>query len=382
MTESIKDTEDEQNIRQSENYKCSECGAPMRFDPSTSTLICDYCGNKIVLEGEKTNKEFDFSTSFHLDNSWQKETKIFHCKNCGANTVVSIKELSITCPFCGSTEIAETSDLPGIRPHRVIPFKLDAASARKVYSQWLKKKFFAPNKVKKSIPTVAVNGIYLPMWTYDTQSFSKYSGRLGKYYTVTVGSGKSRHTETRVRYFLISGVKQVNFDDLLVDAGKKVNQAEVNRLSPFGTNDALAYDQRYLAGFSAEHYDVDVKAGWDIAKGLAKPYIERAILSAYTYDVVDSLNVSTTYTNIKYKYVLIPLWMGHYSYNKKQYYFKVNGETSKLIGQYPVSPVKVTITVLVCLVILVGFVILFTVFGENDSSDFDFETVMFLLKNR
>ena len=41
-------------------------------------------------------------------------------------------------------------------------------------------------------------------WCIDT--LSTYKGRLGKKYTVVVGSGKNTRTETRIRYFSISGV--------------------------------------------------------------------------------------------------------------------------------------------------------------------------------
>ena len=35
-------------------YKCPECGAPMRYDPTTSTLLCDYC-NRIINLSKETN---------------------------------------------------------------------------------------------------------------------------------------------------------------------------------------------------------------------------------------------------------------------------------------------------------------------------------------
>lgn len=351
--------------REAESYICPACGAPMHFDPITSTLICDYCGNKVKLTSEKSTEELDFYKVGASNNSWQNETKVFHCNSCGADTVVSIKELSVTCPFCGSTQVAESNALPGFKPNRVIPFKVDVKGARTVYSNWLKHKFFVPSKVKKAIPSVTVNGIYLPMWTYDTNTTSVYTGRLGKYYTVTVGSGKNSHTETRIRWFNISGTKDINFDDLLVDAGRKVTQQDINSLSPFGTNDSILYDQRYLAGFSAEHYDIDVKGGWEIAKKLAAPYIKNGILSGYSYDVIDSLTINTNYNSVKYKYVLVPIWLGFYKYKDKTFTFKVNGETSKLVGKYPVSGLKVTMTIF-GIIILVGLIVLlFMLYGQN-----------------
>ena len=80
--------------------------------------------------------------------------------------------------------------------------------------------------------------------------------------------------------------------------------------------------------------------------------IRNAILSGYNYDVVSYLNVNTTFNNIKYKYVLIPIWIGTYKYSNKSYRFISNGETGKITGKLPVSVVKVSILVLIILAVV------------------------------
>lgn len=331
----------------SEDFSCPQCGAPVHYNPETSTLVCEYCAFQQVLNGIDSDEEYNFETAESNENtSWQKETRLVKCENCGAENIVSSTEISSTCPFCGSNQVIETHELVGIKPHRVIPFSVPKDQAESTYIGWLKKKFFTPTKIKKQKVKLNINGVYLPMWTFDANSFSKYVGKLGKYYTVTVGSGKNRHTETRIRWFNISGTTQVKFDDILVNAGKQISQSEINQLSPFQTNDSYLYEQKFLVGFSAEHYQVKLQLGWNNAKNLAKPAIERSILKKYHYDVVGNLDIKTNYTNVKYKYVLIPVWIGTYDYEKKKYRFIVNGETGKLVGKAPLSPLKITFTVL------------------------------------
>ena len=41
-------------------YKCPECGAPMRYNPESSSLHCDYCNRVINLENQQTDEEIDF----------------------------------------------------------------------------------------------------------------------------------------------------------------------------------------------------------------------------------------------------------------------------------------------------------------------------------
>ena len=43
-----------------------------------------------------------------------------------------------------------------------------------------------------------------------------------------------------------------------------------NATSAFNTNSSYLYDPRYLSGFSAEHYDISLKEGFNKAKEIAK----------------------------------------------------------------------------------------------------------------
>lgn len=347
----------EEGNRNAENYSCPNCSAPIEFDPTQSVLHCDYCGFEMSLKGEKSQEEYDFYEGTKDDSEWDKDAKVVKCENCGAANVVDSSVISLTCPFCGSNQVVDTDELAGIKPHRVIPFKVDEEPVKKNYQKWLKGKIFAPSKVKKSIPNLKLNGVYLPTWTFDSDSFSNYDGRLGKHYTRTVGSGKDRRTVTETRYFHIRGIKKVIFDDVTINSGSKISQKEMNAIAPFDTNNSFVYDKRYLAGFSCEHYTLKLQAGWDSAKLVMNTRIKQAILNDYIYDVVSYLNVNTSYNNIKYKYVLIPIWICVYSYANKTYRFIANGETGKVSGKHPISALRVSILVFIILLVLVGLLI-------------------------
>lgn len=322
-------------------YKCPECGAPMRFNPDTSSLHCDYCNRVINLSKDESNEEIDFF-SVETDNlSWQNETQIIKCESCGSENVVSKKEMSTTCPFCGSRQVVSYDAIAGIKPNSVIPFKLSLDDAKNCYQKTIKKKAFAPRKLKKEYLDLMLNGVYIPSWTYDSCTFSTYSGRLGKRYTVTVGSGKNRRTETRIRWFSIRGTKILDFDDILVNSGKSLSQNELNSISPYSTNESLDFNEGYLAGFHAEHYSKDVKTGFQVAKSTMEPAIRSAILRGYNYDVVGHLNVKTHYDKVTYKYVLLPVWFGILNYHNKKYRFLINGESGKINAKYPKSAIKI-----------------------------------------
>lgn len=347
-----------------EVYKCPSCGANLKYDPENGVLKCDYCGHNLKLKGEASSEEFDFLKAEDDLTSWSKETKILHCQNCGANNVVQDNQFVKSCPFCNSSLISSTTDLPGLRPNRVIPFKISEEHSIKIYQNWLKKHLFAPSTVKKTLPNPETHGVYLPTWTYDTITYSEYEGRLGERYTVVVGSGKNRRVETRIRYFRIRGIKQLFLDDILVASGKKINQKQLEKLSPFDTNNSFVYDNRFLSGFSAEHYDITLKEGWQIGEKIAKREIERSILSGYRYDVVDYLRVKTTYDQMKYKYVLLPIWICSFQYHNKTYRFYVNGETGRLDGKAPISPTKIIFLILIIIVLFIIVIWFFTNYSQ------------------
>ena len=348
-----------------DTYVCPSCGAPMSFDPATSKLRCTYCDTVIDINGEASDEELSFDDLDEKEDiSWKDAMTIFRCPNCGAENVAPKTSLSMVCPFCGSNQVIDNTSIVGMKPNRIVPFRIDSDKAVANYQTWLKKKLLAPHKIKVNIPKLVKAGVYIPCWTYDTSSFSTYQGRLGEHYTVTVGTGKDRHTETRTRYFYVSGTKQVVFDDVLVEASKKIAQKDLNSVAPYRTNEAVVYDERYMAGFQSEHYSTTCKEGWTTAKQLMSPVIKNKILSDYRYDVVDYLNVKTQYANITYKYVLLPMWIGNYQWNSKTYSFIVNGESGRMTGSYPKSWLKITILVVLGLLIVSLLLYFILFYGE------------------
>ena len=86
--------------------------------------------------------------------------------------------------------------------------------------------------------------------------------------------------------------------------------------------------------------------------------ISDAILAQYTYDIVDSFNVDVAFGKVTYKYMLLPVYIGHSKYRNKLYNFFVNGQNGNVAGKTPVSPLKVGITALLCALLIAGLGVL------------------------
>ncbi len=356
MQEKVFEEGIEERTAQTDMIKCSSCGSNMLFNPDNQKLECPHCGNTQTIETIETAKELDLSAGLP---KWEKEdTVVFECDNCGAKVVLESGQSSADCPFCGTPHVRKIEELAGIKPNAVLPFSIGRDKALELTKEWAKRKWFAPRKFKKNIKTQNISGVYAPCFTFDSSTTSTYVGRVGQTRTKVVGSGKNRRTVTYVVWRNISGTFRHKFDDILVTAGSKFTQKELNSVSPFNTNQSKEYDKDYLMGFMAYHYDKDVKSCWLQAKTSIDVSLRRMILSQYPHDRVAFLNVSTAHSDLTYKYVMLPVYVGNFSFKQKLYNFFVNGSTGRVNGKTPKSPLKVALAVLGAIALVVGIVLL------------------------
>ncbi len=342
-----------------ESAKCSSCGANMVYDPERNALYCPHCGAERKFQDSSVAEERDFMSGLSADSQWKAdETTVFRCDNCGAKVVLDKRETAKFCPFCGTAHVEKVDELAGLKPNGVLPFSFGAEKALEYSKAWARKRFFAPRKFKKHLESKNVSGVYAPCFTFDSSTYSVYRGRIGTTHTRTVGSGKNQRTETYVVWRNISGSYNFKFDDVLVASGSKIGQKEIEKIQPFDTNNAKVYQEKYLLGFMAYHYDRELSDCWVTAKEKMDKSIRSSILGKYSYDRVDYLNVSTSHERVTYKYGMIPVYVGNFTFKQKLFNFFVNGNTGKTWGKYPKSFWKILLVVLLGVAAAAGLVYL------------------------
>lgn len=343
--------------------KCPSCGADMIYDAESGKLLCEHCGTQKEIAG-KTSEELDFERLLTDKGGW-KESHVFRCENCGAQEVLDKNEIAKQCPFCGATNIVETSELPDIRPNAVVPFRVALKDAASAVKTWVRKRLFAPQKFRKSAKPEKMQGVYMPAFSFDSQTYSYYTAVLGKHYYVTRRVNGRTVQERRTRYFTVSGNFDMFFDDVLIQASGSIDQKSLNKLQPFQTNDSREYTGAYLSGYTATQNSKSGLECWEEAKDVIAGRLRSAILSRYVYDEVSSFRISTQYAGITFKYILLPVYVGHCKWHTKIYNFFVNGLNGKVTGKAPVSPLKVIITILIAAGVLVGLYFLFRLYGSD-----------------
>lgn len=359
-------TVDEQNYRreEEENAACPSCGGAIQFNPATGMLTCPYCGyEEEIPAGENEQQiaqEIDFYAAENRSSfQWGAEKKVVICKTCAAESIYDALEVANTCPYCQSNHLMEVSAENALAPNGVAPFQVTKQQANDQFNKWIKGKWFAPNEAKRTARADAFNGLYLPYWTFDTQTSSRYSARYGRHRTVTDREGKTR---TVTDWYNASGFYQEFIDDALVRATTRHDESILRSVEPFQTNHLNAFQQDYLTGYIAERYSIGLEDGWKIAQQQIRSHLEAQISMKvrmeHRADVVTGVQLSTSYANITYKYIMLPLWHSSFRYSGKTYEFMVNGQTGQVGGKYPISPIKVTIAI-IALLLIIGLIYLF-----------------------
>ena len=329
-----------------DHFSCPSCGAEAQFNPKTQMLICPYCNNESYIDNQTGVDEQNIDDLFENAKVWD-ETEIIQCENCGAKESISKGQIATHCSFCGTPNIVKTSEIVGMTPHGVCPFQFDNVEASKFAKKWVKKRHFAPNKFKKSAEAKAISGVYSPAFTFDCATDSVYSGRLGRTRSRTVvGSDGKLQRETYTEYFNISGKHSTTHDDIIVHASSNISSIMLDKLGRYPTNESLAYDQKYLAGYSANAYAINGQQAWEQGKAKIDYNIQKEVLKKYQHDTVASFNAKTEYKNRSFKYLLLPVFIGHHKFKEKIYNFYINGCTGQVTGKAPVSWVKVLFAVL------------------------------------
>ncbi|MBI5540594.1 MAG: hypothetical protein HY951_11085 [Bacteroidia bacterium] len=356
---------------------CKNCAAKLTFAPGTTSLKCEYCGaeNEIEVKNDAVQEvDFESFISEKYANIQKQEISTVRCEGCGAQTTFDPNVVSELCPFCGSVLVVKNPTSQSIvKPGSLLPFKIDTNKAFGQFQTWLRKLWFAPSDLKKfATQQEKLKGMYIPYWTYDSKTYSRYTGERGDDYQATetyttTENGKSvtkTRTVTKTRWHSVSGSVNNTFDDVLVLASKSLPKTHTEKLEPWDLKELINYDEKFLSGFRTETYQIDMKDGFTEAKTKMEPVIRNTVNKDIGGDHQRISTLSTSYNDITFKHILLPVWISAYRYNDKIYRFLVNGRTGEVQGERPWSWIKISLAILAGLVIIGGVIWLYNTYGK------------------
>ena len=229
----------------------------------------------------------DFLTAQNTaSHDWGMEAKVVTCKNCGAETIQNKLQLSGMCPFCGSTTVEAADPAQDMMaPNGIIPFKITEKRAFYIFKDWIKDRFLAPELLAENAQLNKFYGIYVPLFTFDVLTENRFTGRYSEDGRTLLRCGKFQH---QVDDFPVVASKQLASDKLLLNVIK-------------------------------DHYLKNEAGRQNIPRNLK------------------GVDMSTDYFDLKYKYLIVPVWINSFYYDNKLYMIVINGQTGKIDGQWPKS---------------------------------------------
>ncbi len=358
-------TENTINTTQKE-IVCKGCSAKLVYKPGTQMLACQYCGSENEIEiSVQVIEEQDFNAILSQAEtlSEKQEVTTIKCEACGAQISFQENIASDSCAFCGNHIVLEKGTRNNLmQPKAVLPFGIDKKKSIELYKKWINGLWFAPGDLKRFAQhDNKLQAMYLPYWTYDSNTYTHYYGQRGtnhhtteSYTTIENGKSVSKtRTVTHISWQNVSGSVSNQFDDVLVVASKSLPAHYLDILEPWDLKNLQAFNPSFLSGYVTETYQIDVKEGFLLAKDKMKAKIKGTICADIGGDhqKVDSMNVS--YNDITFKHILLPVYISTYKYKTKVYRFMINARTGELQGERPYSWIKIVLSILAVIAIFV-----------------------------
>lgn len=340
-------------------FPCGSCGAKLVFQPGLRALKCQYCGAETPIPQADAPAQTAALEKLDFDHWVQvapEEPEIprqkIKCPQCSASTELAQNVVSDKCAFCGAPAVATAAVAARkIKPQAVAPFEFKERDARERFTGWVKGLWFAPSALKKLARIdKGLKGTYIPYFTYDSDTYTTYTGERGIAYTehetVTVNGKQETREVRRVRWTPVSGAVQVQFADLAVVASRSVPAEHAEALAPWDLGKLAPFSDSYLSGFVVEAYQQGLRSGAERARAMMEPEIRRAIEQDIGGDEQRIHSKQTRYSDNTFRHLLLPLWVAAYQYSGKTYRFLVNGQTGLVRGERPWSVWKIAFAVI------------------------------------
>lgn len=345
-------------------FACPACGGEAVWNPARQKLVCPFCGTESPAQfvpdsGQIVEHDLVVALRGLSDEArgWQAEKRQVKCQSCNAVSVFDPARQAQNCEFCGSAQLVPYEEAkPAFRPESILPFVVSEVSARERIRQWYGRLWLAPNALKRRALTDTVKGLYLPYWTFDAQADAQWTAEAGHYYYTTETyseGGQTRMRQVRhVRWVPAAGRLSHFFDDDLVCASVGVHPALLRGIEPFPTQSLKPYDPGYVAGWVVERYQIDLIAAAQRARAAMEGKVTQMCAAQVSGDTYRNLVVHTAYSRQTFKHILAPVWLMSYTYGARAFQCVQNGVTGAIQGEYPKSPWKIALLVLVLFIVV------------------------------
>lgn len=329
-------------------YKCQNCGGNLKFDIPSQQLTCEYCHNMA------DPYSFDEPTE---DGAVQKEyeANLFSCPQCGGEIVSMDHSAAEFCSFCGASTILHSRLVNEKRPNYIIPFQKTKEDCKKAYSDRMKKAFFAPDALKDAKYIDGFRGIYMPYWAFYVEQ---------KKEICLPGTRTRRRGDYIITdHYNLKGEIDAYYKGLSYDASSSFDDNISEKLAPYDVKGMKAFTPAFLSGFYADTADVSSEEYRMEAENFATENSADKIRTTPEFAGMSiggdmgagALGTSTRQVDS----TMFPVWFLSYRNAGRVAYATVNGQTGKVVADFPVDVRKY---LMASLVLAVPLFLIFNLF--------------------
>ncbi|MDO9086769.1 MAG: hypothetical protein Q7U53_11230 [Anaerolineaceae bacterium] len=300
-----------------DRFVCPQCGGRMTFAPDGLSLLCENCETKSLRKksGRRIEEEnFLIALATGQGHSRAVNTQISLCVGCGAEFIIPPQQLTWQCPFCESNyTVVHKEEREILLPGAIIPFHLTEPMAYQYLIKWWQTSE-SPGEGKFE----ALQGIYLPMWTFDIGGFIDW---------------QLEEMENR-QWYLQSSTKTIFHDDVRVPATRKCPGLMNELINSFDFNGLVPFEDQYLANWMAESYD---RPAGDAAISARKVVLDAEHQNLLDENIkpIRNLQLNTRRVTVEqYKLVLVPVWSAMLVLGAERFPVMINGQNGKLFSTF------------------------------------------------
>jgi len=332
-------------------FKCPQCGANTAFSASDGGITCSHCGYYQAPEQSSVGRqaeelEFTVDTMQQAAQGWGHERKDLECQQCGARTSVPAENLTHTCPFCGSNKLIQRHELQDVlRPRFLIPFKIDPVACVNIARRWLGSSWMTPRNLLHIVSETAFNSIYLPYWTFDAITSAAWKAEVGHTVTKSYYDDGEWKTRTETEWRWESGKVKLRHDDLLEAGTQRLSRKLLDGIDRFDFSSLTPYEPAYLAGLQALDFDIPLEKAWEGGRQRMREITRRACQEQASTNQIRNFSMSLDFGEESWRYILLPVNITAYSFEKRTYQVVINGQSGDISGQRPVDWKKVWLAV-------------------------------------
>jgi len=390
----IREFEEKESSPKEVNPKCTVCGGEMSYKKKDGkipiSLKCNKCGfernlNNEMLEQKNLIQAFDIKAQdqglYTHPYKWiSPKYALGGGGNCDAELVIQSQELidkpfdpkkPPKCPFCAqplTQAIAEqNTDKPWgkknieesmLSPKRIIPFMIPKKQVEDSFRSWIKdSNWFRPSALFQVDVCDDISGVYVPyFWLKSANTKATWSVAYDK------GQGGKGGKGNKPNYELSGGYLEKVYKDMLFSASSGVSADLLNQIGPIDTKYLVDFDTEYLEGWIYELNQRDVKKALGKWQERINKDLESEIKKRAYGKKIEELLLRVYVEKMDVMHVLVPVWVGRYSYGGKSYQYVVNGYDGKASGRKPYSDFRIRLFVAFVTLCIVAMVLLADLF--------------------